>query len=66
MGLTWGKWEIASWKHSLLITHKSTCLNAFLFVFASYKIQEYLKWNNCEIQDLSLSSYFLGEEYEII
>lgn len=60
MALTWGKWEIASWNHSSFTTHKKAHveINAFLFVFASYKIQvvqDYLKWNSCERRDLSLT-----------
>lgn len=47
-------------------TQKNTCLEAFLFVFTSDKIQvvqDYLKWNNCKEKDLSLTSYILREEY---
>ena len=47
-------------------THRNTCLEAFLFVFAPDKIQvvqDYLKRNNCEEKDLSLTSYILREEY---
>lgn len=46
MALTWGKWEMQVGSTACLLHTKSTCLNAFLFVFVSYKIQvvqEYLK-----------------------